>query len=106
MSVDDRLGTNGPAGEHHVASWVKVQLTGDIDLVTAPDILDDVLHAHDGKASVIIDFTNVMFDGAAGINLLVDARNRLRVTGEHLLVRSPAPPHPRATPHRHTHFSG
>ena len=57
-------------------------------------MLDVVLHAHDGNATVIIDFTDVTFVGAAGINLLVDARDRLRVTGDDLLVRSPAPPSP------------
>jgi hypothetical protein len=31
------------------------------------------------------------FVGAGGVNLLVDARNRLRVTGDDLLIRSPAP---------------
>ena len=55
-------------------------------------MLDVVLHAHDGNATVIIEFTDVTFVGAAGINLLVDARDRLRVTGDDLLVRSPAPP--------------
>ena len=90
MGVDDSLGIKGPAGEHHVAFWVKVHLN--IYLVTAPDMLDVVLHAHDGNATVIIEFTDVTFVGAAGINLLVDARDRLRVTGDDLLVRSPAPP--------------
>lgn len=70
---------------------MKVHLTGDIDLVTAPDILDVVLHAHDGNASVIIDFANVTFVGSAGMNLLVDARNGLRVTGDDRRVRSAAP---------------
>jgi anti-anti-sigma regulatory factor len=70
---------------------VEPQVTGDSDLIPAPDILDVVLHAHDGNASVIIDFTNATFVGADGINLLVDARNRLRVTGDYLLVHSPAP---------------
>ena len=38
-----------------------------------------------------MDFTNVTFVGTAGINRLVDARNRPRVTDDDVLVRSPAP---------------
>ncbi len=70
MGVDDSLGINGPAGEHHVASWVKVHLTISISS-QHPTYSTSFSMPTTGTPSAIIDFTEVTVVGAAGINLLV-----------------------------------
>ena len=64
-------------------------LTGDIDLLTAPDLRDEVLAAAERSDTVILDLEQVQFMDSPGLGILVYADKVLRERGSHLVLRSP-----------------
>lgn len=68
--------------------WAVVALDGEIDLVTAPAMLDAILAA-DRAGGVVVDFSDVDFVGAAAVTVLVRARHLRSGTRGGIVVRSP-----------------
>ena len=65
---------------------------GDIDIATAPALLDEVMApSASGSAAVVVDFTALTFVGAATLTVLISARNQLNSHGTDLSVRHPTP---------------
>jgi anti-sigma B factor antagonist len=74
---------SGPA-----RSWVT--LTGDLDLVSAPQlqrVLDQL--CRDGCSEVVVDLTGLDFLGAVGLGVLLRADDQLRATGARLILYRP-----------------
>jgi anti-sigma B factor antagonist len=64
--------------EHWVERVVVVAVSGELDLITAPDLLDAVYAAvRKEPAAMIVDLTRVTFLASAGINVLVAAHREV-----------------------------
>jgi anti-anti-sigma regulatory factor len=65
-----------------VVPWAVIALSGEIDPVTAPVVLEAILVPGD-SAGLAVDFSSVDFVGVAAVDVLAKARRRLRSeTGE------------------------
>lgn len=74
------------------APSVIVVADAEIDIATAPALLDQIMGAAlEAATSVVVDFAGVTFVDAAALNMLVVARNLLPTDGAGILVRSPTP---------------
>jgi len=74
-----------------VDGHVKVRVTGDIDLATAPELrqrLDFVLAA--GTGDVDLDLSEVTFLDSTGLVAMLDVRRALHDNRQRLRVRSPS----------------
>lgn len=71
---------------HLVSGWdgPVLRLSGDIDIATVGPIRDHLLALED--AILTLDFCDVSFMGAAGVNLLVQVQGRLRERGGKLVL--------------------
>jgi anti-sigma B factor antagonist len=71
---------------------VVLALQGEADLATAPRLARALAQvSEDGTAHVVIDAARLEFIGACCLDLIANARARLRDQGGDLSVRSPAP---------------
>jgi anti-sigma B factor antagonist len=72
--------------------WVVVEVTGEVDVATAPALaaaLDDVILGQ-GCLSIAVDLAGTTFLDARGLHLLAKASRRLRARhGRFLIVRAP-----------------
>jgi anti-anti-sigma factor len=70
-----------------------VMVDGEIDLATAPVLLDALLNAiaGRGKKCVVADLTRVDFIDSSGVHALVVAQHTARARGADLIVRGPKP---------------
>lgn len=73
------------------ASWEVVSPSGDVDVMTAPALLDSVLDASMRCGlGVVVDFAAVTFVDSAGVEALELARSALAPSGCRLMVRHPS----------------
>ena len=64
--------------ETRVNDIVVVAVSGDLDMVTAPEVLKAIqLVGRRRSAALIVDLTEVTFLSVAGMNVLIDARRRI-----------------------------
>ena len=93
MSLDERPAPQAPiAIIPRPPPWATVALSGDIDLVTAPDMLDRLLAAAASgeRPGVVADFSYVTFIDSSGVRALERTGARLGANGQGLIVRSPS----------------
>lgn len=65
----------------------KVEVSGEVDLYTAPRFKEDLLALIDaGATSVIVDLTNVTFIDSTALGVLISGVKRLHETDGRLLV--------------------
>jgi anti-anti-sigma factor len=71
------------------AAWVRV--IGELDIATAPLLAQTLREAQLRARRVVLDLRELTFMDCAGIHVVVDASNRGRQAGTHLvLVRGPS----------------
>jgi anti-sigma B factor antagonist len=72
--------------------WVVVEITGDLDLASAPALRQEVLALlNTGQRSIVLDLTATGFLDSLGLGTIVAVWKRLRVLGGELLVVCPEP---------------
>jgi anti-sigma B factor antagonist len=72
--------------------WVVVEITGDLDLASAPALRQEVLAlVNTGQRSIVLDLTPTGFLDSLGLGTIVAVWKRLRVLGGELLVVCPEP---------------
>jgi len=82
LSVDSLPGTR--------TGQVVVEVTGEVDTYTAP-VLDLCLRSHAGRhgiREVMVDLRGVTYLGTAGVTALARARQRYRMRGARLVIRT------------------
>jgi anti-sigma B factor antagonist len=71
-------------------SWAVVEVTGELDLYTAPSFRESVLEAGDGEpAKVIVDFRGLGFIDSSGLGAIVACLKHLRERGGDLALVAP-----------------
>ncbi|WP_199514602.1 STAS domain-containing protein [Nucisporomicrobium flavum] len=71
-------------------SAVQVEVTGELDLATAPDLLERVRTTLAGRPdAIVLDLTGVTFCDSSGINALMDAHTLADAGGATLRVANP-----------------
>ncbi len=73
---------------------LRFEVEGEIDLSSAPALLDAVLCAAlaNDHRQVVIDLRHVTFIDSSGLAAVVEMRRRLRDNGTHLVVTGPSDP--------------
>lgn len=75
-----------PAGEEAVVCF-----TGEIDIATAPEIVDVARRCLDrGHREVVIDASQITFMDSQGLRALITAEQTVRMAGGSLRVRRPS----------------
>lgn len=69
-----------------------VSVTGEIDLATAPQLLQEVLEAINTPSDVVLDLRAVEFFDASGISVLVEAAAKADNAAVRLTLRAPSRP--------------
>lgn len=70
--------------------WTLIRVSGEIDLITAPDYLDRLLAMlHPGAGRVVADLSGVTFFSAAGVWLLAAGWNRAESVGADFRLAGP-----------------
>jgi len=76
----------------HAAGEIRLRVAGELDLETAPPLLDSILCAGltgtEGDR-VVVDLARVTFIDSSGLAALVDAHRRLTAQGQQLVVADP-----------------
>jgi len=68
-------------------SALRLEVTGELDLATAPPLLDRVRAATaDQPAAIVLDLAGVFFCDSSGINALIDAQSYAAARGIPLRV--------------------
>ena len=71
---------------------VIIEVEGEVDMASAPELRDALLAAIDGDAnSVVADFSAVNFIDSSGIHVIITAHNAARDAGSEFIVRAPSP---------------
>ena len=72
------------------ARVVRIALTGDLDVSTAPSVEKRLIELEDGRnpERVIIDLRGLQFIDSTGLSLLINADRRGRRAGRHVTVVS------------------
>jgi anti-anti-sigma factor len=74
------------------AGVVNLRLRGEIDMVSAPQLLDSLLCAAIAYGhTVVADLSAVTFMDSSGIAALVEAHRRITADGSTLLIKDPQP---------------
>ena len=82
-----RLEVTGESG-HTV-----VRVTGDLDLVTAPELLAAIEPNLDaGTGALVVDLSRLAFIDSSGLSALVRVNRRMSETGRELSIIAPPPP--------------
>ena len=71
------------------ADGIRLQVSGDVDLAAAPDLLEAILEAGRSCAAgehVVLDLAGVTFIDSSGLALLVDAHRRITAQDQVLLL--------------------
>jgi anti-sigma B factor antagonist len=70
----------------------EVQLLGELDMSTAPQLRDELLRlASDGAKDVTVDLSQLQFMDSTGLSVLITGLKRLREKGGDMALRSPTP---------------
>jgi anti-sigma B factor antagonist len=71
--------------------WAVLRVAGEMDLVTSPMLREQVHHAvADGRHSLVLDLSDVLFCDSSGVGVLIAARRLLRSCSGRLRVVLPA----------------
>ncbi|MFJ8821436.1 STAS domain-containing protein [Streptomyces sp. NPDC102467] len=71
--------------------WAVVRVSGEMDLVTSPALRQQVHEAvADGRRSVVLDLSDVLFCDSSGVGVLIAARRLMRSCQGRLRVILPA----------------
>ena len=71
----------GPVTTHWMGPVVVLQVSGDVDMLTAPALADAISQAAgESPAGVIVDLANVDFLASAGMSVLVEAHEDITPT--------------------------
>ncbi|MFD8572176.1 STAS domain-containing protein [Streptomyces sp. NPDC059639] len=71
--------------------WAVVQVSGEMDLVTSPAVRQQVHDAvADGRHSVVLDLSDVLFCDSSGVGVLIAARRLMRSCQGRLRLILPA----------------
>ena len=69
------------------AGWVVITITGDLDIVSAPRLREEMLDAiSNGGTRLILDLTTTTFIDSTGIGVIVGAHKRLTAQGGALRI--------------------
>jgi anti-sigma B factor antagonist len=93
MSPDEFTGPGPPFGVvvRHAEGDVIVELTGELDLATAPRLRDRLASlSEDGQDRTILDLTHLDFIDSTGLSVLAMAYTRAQSSGGAMLVRNPS----------------
>ena len=72
--------------------WTIVEVTGDLDLATAPALRQEVIALiGDGRRRIVLDLTGTDFLDSLGLGLVVAIAKRVRVNGGELAIVCPEP---------------
>jgi anti-sigma B factor antagonist len=72
--------------------WVVIEVTGDLDLATAPALRHEVLALlSSGQRSIVVDLTPTGFLDSMGLGTIVAVWKRVRVNGGSFAVVCPEP---------------
>ena len=74
----------------HAADILVVEVAGEVDMATSPQLTQAVEAAPDSMRRVVVDLSEVTFLDSSGLNALVVTRRSLAVRGIDLRVVSPA----------------
>ncbi|RKT56551.1 anti-anti-sigma factor [Saccharothrix australiensis] len=80
-SDDARAGRVVRSVERPVDGVTVVAATGEIDMLTAPDLRADVLGRMEDAATLVLDMSSVSFLGSAGLAVLVEASQHAKRRG-------------------------
>lgn len=76
----------------HVDGVAVVEVTGDLDCYTAPQLRDALLQlVADGSTEVVLDVGRCSFIDSTGLGVLVGGLRRLRQDGGDMVLRAPTP---------------
>jgi anti-sigma B factor antagonist len=82
-------------GSRHLSQrgdWLVVEISGDLDLATAPALRQELLaQLSAGSRKIVIDLTDTEFIDSVGLGLLVAVLKRVRVLDGELAVVCPEP---------------
>jgi anti-anti-sigma factor len=83
LEIDVVAATNGV---------LRLELGGEIDLSSAPGLLDSLLSAAlaSDHAQVVIDLRHVTFIDSCGLGAIVETHRRLALDGSHLVIVRPS----------------
>lgn len=70
-------------------SQLVVHLEGDLDVASAPRLVDDVLRTRDDETEVVVDASALHFSDAAGVHALMVIARRLADAGCETVIRQP-----------------
>jgi len=74
----------------HAADILVVEVAGEVDMATSPQVTEAVEAAPDGCRRVVVDLSEVTFLDSSGLNSLVGSRRSLGARGIELRVVSPS----------------
>lgn len=93
MSPDEFTGPGPPfeVNVRHARDRVIVELTGELDLATAPRLRDRLaVLSEDGHDRITLDLTDLDFIDSTGLSVLVMAYTRAESSGGGMIVRNPS----------------
>jgi anti-sigma B factor antagonist len=92
MSSDEFTGTGPPFGVtvRQVRGGVVVELSGELDLATAPRLRDRLALLSDGEDQITLDLTRLDFIDSTGLSVLVMAYTRAQSSGGAVVMRNPS----------------
>jgi anti-sigma B factor antagonist len=77
---------------HDRGEWVVLEVTGDLDLATAPSLRQQVVGLlSDGRRRFVIDLTSAGYLDSIGLGMVVAIRKRVRVHDGEVEVVCPEP---------------
>ena len=71
---------------HEDDGEIRLVVTGEVDLTTAPRVERELLRAESGGKGVTIDLSNVEFFDSTGLQILLEADARAAQNGHRLVV--------------------
>jgi anti-anti-sigma factor len=82
------------ASSRHTGPWPVLEVTGEIDLATAPQLQDHLIEAinEHRSADLVLDMTKVEFCDASGLRVLVRAHRWIQQRGGRLRLVCPKGP--------------
>ena len=79
MAIDIQLHEDPPGA-------VRLAVSGEVDLVTGPELERALFRAEDRSQAVTLDLRDVEFFDSTGLQILLDADHRAREAGRELVV--------------------
>jgi anti-anti-sigma factor len=81
------------AGVQQIGSWLVVEVTGELDLATAPGLLTQVgrLIALTTSPCIALEMSQITFRDSSGINPVVRLWKRINASGGQIMVLCPRP---------------